>query len=505
MKRVFLYLAMAALLLTGCYKDEIDDLNKRVDDLKTEQERQAGLLANYRTLLDVLEKKLTVSSLAEVDGGYKIVFSNGTEMLVKNGETGHTPLIAIGENGNWFIDGADTGKKSAGENGSSPTLRIEDNYWYLNDVNTGVKAAGQDGDNAPYIVSIVDVGGVIVFYMSDGSTITVGKTATVGLYVLSEGTMGGGNGQLAYFDYNTATGKFVRNNDKRFQNYGETPNDLIIYGSRMYCAITGTMGGDNGLVRVVNPATGETVSEIVITKESARQQPRRLTATGGKVYVTLYSGAVAQIDTASYNFNVAGLSGTFSDGICTQGQSLYICNSGQGAGNTISVVDIASFTETETITVPYNPVNIVNAGNGELYINTLAVYSGPAAGEPANVHVLNPATKQVTKTLDVAVESIAAGKDYVYGAVTDWDSYGSLLKKIAIADKSVSDFTADAEDYMLGYKLSVNPIAGEVFLTQQMGQDIVRFKEDGTYIETLKAGQQNGAAVAFVNTVRQQR
>ena len=323
---------------------------------------------------------------------------------------------------------------------------------------------------------------------------------TIGLYVLSEGTMGSGNGQLVYFDYHSVTDKFVRNDEKRFTNFGETPNDLMIYGSKMYAAITGI--STDGMVRVIHSSTGETIRDIVITKDGIEQQPRRLAATDGKVYVTLYSGAVAQIDTASFATQVIPLTGTFSDGICTYGQSLYICNSGQGEGNTVSVVDVASFVETETITVPYNPVNIVSVGNGELYLNTTTVWSGPAAGAPANVHVLNAATKQMTKTFDIEVEHIAAGKDEVYGAATDWNTFGSILKKINVAGKSASDFTDAPEEYMSGYRLSVNPITGEVFLTQQMGDDIVRFKEDGTYIETIKAGQQNGAAVVFVHAVK---
>ncbi|GAB1358998.1 hypothetical protein MASR1M31_07770 [Porphyromonadaceae bacterium] len=53
-------------------------------------------------------------------------------------------------------------QKSTGQDGASPTLSIIGGYWYLNDVNTGVKAEGSDG-NAPAIVSIVDVGGTILF------------------------------------------------------------------------------------------------------------------------------------------------------------------------------------------------------------------------------------------------------------------------------------------------------------------------------------------------------
>jgi hypothetical protein len=441
MKKLVFLLSLV-FLLNGCYNDDIDDLNKKYDDLKEEQDRQAELLATYQSLLQALEKKLTITSIVNDGENYKIIFSDGTEMLIKNGK------------------------------------------------------------DAPSIVSIVDIGNSYVFYMSDGSSITIGKTETIGLYVLSEGTMGNGNGQLVYFDYNASTNKFVRNDEKRFQKYGETPNDLMVYGSKMYCAITGD-NTNGGIIRVINPSTGATIQDILVTKESIKQQPRRLTAYKGKVYATLYSGAVAQIDTLSYATKVTALSGTYSEGICAYGESLYICNSGQGVDNTVSVVDITQFSEKETITVPYNPVYIVNAGNGELYINTASVWSGPAIGAPANIHVLNIATKQITRTFDIAAENIAGGRNYVYAtATTSWTTFDGILKKISIANKSVSDFTTSTTKLMFAYKLAVNPLTNEVYLTQQMGQDINRFKEDGTYIETLKAGQQNGAAVAFIYAVK---
>lgn len=36
-----------------------------------------------------------------------------------DGEDGHTPVITIGENGNWFIDGVDTGVKAQGDKGDT--------------------------------------------------------------------------------------------------------------------------------------------------------------------------------------------------------------------------------------------------------------------------------------------------------------------------------------------------------------------------------------------------
>ncbi|MDR1517652.1 MAG: hypothetical protein LBS52_06130 [Dysgonamonadaceae bacterium] len=514
MRKSVLFLFSLVFLLNACYTDDINDLNKKYDELRAEQLRQAELLVQYQALLQALEQRLTVSSLTQTADGLEIVFSNGNKMVLKNGQDGadgHTPVITIGANGNWLIDGTDTGVKAAGTNGTNgdtPTIGANGN-WFIGGTDTGVKAAGTngtDGQEAPRIIGVVDVGGTIIFYLSDGTTVTLGKMETIGLWVLSEGSWGSGNGQLRGYSYDSGTGNFTADATKRFQNYGDTPNDLLIYGSKMYCAITGkdntSTDGLGALVRVIDPKTGVTVQDIVIPDGTNRHQPRHIAAEGGKVYVTLYGGAVAQIDTTSFTANVTPLSGSYSDGIAVYGSSLYICNSGQGADNRISVVDITSFTETETITVPYNPTIIVKAGN-ELYFTTADIYSGATVVTSANVHVLNPATKAVT-TLGVNADFIAAGRQYVYATITDWNSYSAgVVQKIAIADKTVSTFAATPSQLpMWTYKLSVNPVTSEVFVTQGMGQTVARFKEDGTRIQNLSVGQQNGAAVVFVNTIK---
>ena len=350
----------------------------------------------------------------------------------------------------------------------------------------------------------------IFFYFSAAALLIAGcgkddnsdelkSDVTVGLFVLSEGDWNVGNGQLVYFDYDATTDRFVRNDAKRFTNFGETPNDLIIYGSKMYAVITGSGSGvGDGMVRVLNISSGETIADIVITKDGVEQQPRRLAASNGKVFVTLYPGAVAEIDTASFNCRVLELAGgTQPEGICVHEQSLYICNSGWGFGNTVSVVNIATFTETATITVAQNPMNIVNVGNGELYFNTSTL--SWITGAPANLHALNVNNNTVT-TLDVEVDFITAGKNYVYG-VGYWDEFVTSLKKINIANKTVSDFTDDASEYGEGSKIFVNPLNNDVFVMNQE-QQVWRFKEDGAYVETLTTGAKSGAAIVFINVVK---
>ena len=76
----------------------------------------------------------------------------------EKGEDGHTPVITIGENGNWYVDGTDTGIKAKGEDGKDG-------------------ADGTDGQDGKSVVSIEKTlsDGLVDTYTisySDGSTST---------------------------------------------------------------------------------------------------------------------------------------------------------------------------------------------------------------------------------------------------------------------------------------------------------------------------------------------
>jgi hypothetical protein len=58
---------------------------------------------------------------------YEITYTDDrqpTYFTVTNGQDGKTPVITIGDNGNWYIDDKDTGVKAQGEDGVSPTVEI---------------------------------------------------------------------------------------------------------------------------------------------------------------------------------------------------------------------------------------------------------------------------------------------------------------------------------------------------------------------------------------------
>ena len=129
------------------------------------------------------------------ENGYSFSFEvtnglNGEQGIQgEKGEDGHTPVITIGENGNWVIDGVDTGISAKGDTGEKGedglTPFIGDNgNWWIGEEDTGVKAEGTDGtssrveigENDNWFIDGVDTG--ISAYGEDG---TDGADGTDGL------------------------------------------------------------------------------------------------------------------------------------------------------------------------------------------------------------------------------------------------------------------------------------------------------------------------------------
>ena len=129
---------------TSCkdYDDDIKDLQGQIDANKTAIDK----------INDLISSGSVITGVDKTDKGVTVTLSNGNKFELTNGTNGNKgedgkpgSVVTIGENGNWFIDGVDTGKPSrgaqgeAGESGSgkdAPTIYYEpgitgheDGYW----------------------------------------------------------------------------------------------------------------------------------------------------------------------------------------------------------------------------------------------------------------------------------------------------------------------------------------------------------------------------------------
>jgi hypothetical protein len=334
-------------------------------------------------------------------------------------------------------------------------------------------------------------------------TVTQSKALeTVGLYILSEGNLSTIQSDIAWYDVKTEqfTKKHFSQTNGKGLGYGA--NDLAVYGSKMYCVVTGGFVGAEGTeghIEVINPETGTSIKRIPVAETGGGNSfPRSITFHEGKAYVTTYSQSVVRIDTASLEIDGrTSLSGTYAEGICRKGDNLYICNSGQGSGNTVSIVNIASFTETGTITVSANPTTIKTLASGEVYFTTATVWSG--GGSPSNLYILNTEQKNVAHTFNIRASKLAFSNDFVYAIDFDYSDYSENISKINIQTKGVENLSSIVDDFFMVYSVSVNPLNGDIYLGGQ-GDDVAGFDKNGNKKFQFKTGI--ACAVAVVPVIK---
>ena len=147
LSKVALAIAISsAVVLEGCkkYDDDISRLEQSINQNTTD-------IASLKTSLASLASNMVVQSVTSVAGGFDIVFkkSDGTTVpyQIRNGAAG-----AKGDKGDTGATGAAGAAGATGAAGSSPIVTIgqNGNFWIANGgaaaVDTGVKAQGPKGD-----------------------------------------------------------------------------------------------------------------------------------------------------------------------------------------------------------------------------------------------------------------------------------------------------------------------------------------------------------------------
>lgn len=179
-------------------------------------------------------------------------------------------------------------------------------------------------------------------------------------YVLNSGDWKSNNSSLTMF--NSVTGEVVQGyfELQNGRKLGNLANDVIVYGSKMYIAVAG-----EGTIEVT-ALDAKSLKQI-----DCDAQPRYLAAYGGKVYATYYDGYVARIDTTTLDVEATIEVGRNPEQLAVCGGKLFVANSGGmdyntevGYDNTVSVIDLVSFSEVDKITVALNPTGVVSTGNG---------------------------------------------------------------------------------------------------------------------------------------------
>ena len=317
-----------------------------------------------------------------------------------------------------------------------------------------------------------------------------------GFFLLNEGNMGSNKATIDYFDYET--GVYTKNiyaerNPGVVKELGDVGNDIQIYGDKLYAVIN-----CSHFVEVMDVNTAKHITQISIPN------CRYLAFKDRYAYVSSYAGPVlidpnarlgyvAKVDTVTLQVVDTCTVGYQPDELVVVGNKLYVANSGgyrvPNYDNTISVIDLETFTEIKKIEVAINLHRLELDKYGYLYVSSRGDYYYT----PSKTFIIDTKTDQVIKTLNLLpnTEMTLCG-DSLYIYSTEWSyltnsntiSYAvfCLKKKKTVTRNFITDGTE--KEIAIPYGIAVNPETKEFFVTD--AKDYVTpgtlycFNPDGT-------------------------
>jgi len=293
----------------------------------------------------------------------------------------------------------------------------------------------------------------------------VDPTISTGVYVLNEGKYKNNNASLTYYDLTTSTVTSDIFAIKNNRGLGDTGQDILKYGSKVYIAVS-----NSSLIEVLNAATG--VSEKTIPMLNASNQPgspRSLAVFNGKVYITLFDGHVAQLDTTSLLVEKTISVGSNPDGIAMANNKLYVANTGGLAAvndSTISVIDPVSFTVTKTIKVVINPSVIKADAYGDLYVISLGNYTTI----PFTLQRIDATTGKVTVIPGLKPYNMTINGDiaylYSYDYDVNWDPTNKTYTTYDVKNEQVvkTGFIPSTAIAGIPYSIDINPVTKDIYI-----------------------------------------
>ncbi|MDR0395612.1 MAG: hypothetical protein LBH77_10685 [Tannerella sp.] len=304
------------------------------------------------------------------------------------------------------------------------------------------------------------------------------------IYVLNSGNMNSNNASLSMYDVKENTvikDVFEAQNGRRL---GDTGQDMVLYGSKIYITMT-----RESTVEVTD-LDAKSIKQI--RTEGA---PRYLAVYEGKVYVTYQNGYVARIDTGTLNVEARIQVGRNPEQLTVTNGKLYVANSGgldynteAGYDKTVSVVDIASFTETKKIEVVINPTEIESDQSGNVYV----ISKGNYGDIPNTLQKIHSATDAVSVMEGIDGTFFTTAGNTLYSIYSQWGATDIYYYAYdAVSDRVLSNNFIGDTKIPSPYQLNYDAAYEHLFITNsdyRNDGDVYIFDKNHTFVRKFEVG-----------------
>lgn len=326
---------------------------------------------------------------------------------------------------------------------------------------------------------------------------------TTGMYILNQGKFGLNNSTLTYFDVNTNVATTDIFQIKNNVPLGDTGQDIIRYGSKLYIAMY-----KSSVLHVINAQTGLLLKTIsLVNSANEPYSPRSMATANGKIYMSMYSGYVAQFDTLSLSIEKTVIVGKNPEGIAYANNKIYVANSGGMAAvkdSTVSVIDPATLTVQRNIKVVINPQKIEVDTQGDLYV----ISNGNYGNIPVTLQRIEAGTEKVTKIPGFTPFNMTLDGNTLYMFSYEYDANWNVANKryvkynVATEQVENSAFIASDAIKEVPFSIDVNPVTKDIFIAES---DYVNsgkmycFGADGKLKYTFTTGLNSAKAIFVTN------
>ena len=288
-----------------------------------------------------------------------------------------------------------------------------------------------------------------------------------GAYVLNQGQdYAQVEGSLTYI--NPADNFSVKNNvftNVNKRSLGTTPQCGVRYGSKVYLGIC-----DSSTIEIIDATSFKSLKQIKLDAATTGTSPRGMAMDNGKVYVTMFDGYVARLDTASLEIDGRVQVGPNPETPAIFNGKLFVPNSdglnhAVGYGETASIINLATFTVESTVKVPLNP-NKFLATDHNLYLLTKGNYYDIEGA----IYEIDPSIADMQKEdkgdgykLIAEATSFAAFGDELIYLNTPYTN--STLRYYAKYDINSGKITTwNAPEVIYPNELNVDPFSGDIYV-----------------------------------------
>lgn len=283
-----------------------------------------------------------------------------------------------------------------------------------------------------------------------------------GVLILNEGNFRGGNGSLSFYSYDSTeiyNDLFYSVNGRPL---GDVPNSITIKGDKAYIVVN-----NSGKIEVIDQTSLESKATI-----KGLNSPRNITVVNdNKAYVSsLYSDSVAIINLV--NNSISGYINIrrTSESIAVTGNKAFVAN--WAGGHEVMVISTLTDVVIDSIDVGVEPESMVRDKYGMIWV---LCNGGWARQNFAQLVQLSNVTNKVVQKFTFPSKDDSPSCLNIDGTGTTLYYLDSGVKQMELSAAGLpATHLVEQKAGQYFYKIAVNPINGDVFVT-----DAVDFSQSG--------------------------